>query len=67
MDYARFELIRLEHGHGKHDWHRMDEAAADDAARHDPEREWGRHRIFKCSTCDEQIRIAVPDTEPPVG
>ena len=59
MDYARFDLIRLEHGHGKDEWHRMVEV--DDPARHDPEREWSRHRIFKCSTCDDEIRIAEPD------
>ena len=60
MDYARFDLIRLEHSHGRDDWHRMDELTTHDPAQRDPERDWGRHRLFKCSTCEDEIRIAVP-------
>ena len=61
MDYARYDLIKLEHQHGPNSWHRMDEV--DNPASHDSEREWGRHRLYKCSTCDEQIRVEVPETE----
>lgn len=60
MDYARLEMIRLEHSHGKDDWHRMEEVH--DPAQSDSEREWGRHRIFKCSSCADEIRIAEPET-----
>lgn len=59
MDYARFELARLEHSHGKNDWHRMEEVH--DSAQTDSEREWGRHRIFRCTTCEDEIRVAVPE------
>ena len=62
MDYARFEMIRLEHGHGNNEWHPMNEVPHD-AAQNDPEREWGRHRIFKCSTCEDEIRIATPENQ----
>ena len=59
MDYARFDLIRLEHRHGRDDWHRMDEV--DSPAAHDAEREWARHRIFRCTTCEDEIRIDAPE------
>jgi hypothetical protein len=62
LDYARFEMIRLEHSHGKDDWHRMEEVH--DPAQSDTEREWGRHRIFKCTSCEDEIRIAEPEQGP---
>lgn len=57
---ARYELFKFEHGHGN-SWHPMDEVRS--PANNDVEREWGRHRIFKCTTCEDQIRVDVP--EPP--
>jgi hypothetical protein len=53
-------LVRLEHGHGRDGgWHRMEEVH--DAAQSDQEREWGRHRIFRCTTCEDEIRIEMPE------
>ena len=59
MDYARFDMIRLEHSHGRNDWHGMEEV--DSPASHDAEREWSRHRIFKCTSCEDEIRIDASD------
>jgi hypothetical protein len=53
-------MLRLEHGHGKGEWHRMEEVR--DPAQHDSEREWGRHKLFRCSACEDEIRIETPDT-----
>jgi hypothetical protein len=60
LDYLRSELARLEHGHGNNDWHSMEEVH--DPAQRDAEREWGRHRIFRCTKCEDEIRIQVPDS-----
>jgi hypothetical protein len=58
VDYVRSELVRLEHSHGKDDWHSMTEVR--DPSQADSEREWARHRIFRCTTCEDEIRIEVP-------
>jgi hypothetical protein len=63
MDYARWEMNRLEHSHGKDDWHQMEEVH--DSAPLDQEREWSSHRIFKCATCEAEIRIAAPEPREP--
>lgn len=62
MDYLRTELVRLEHSHGKNDWHRMDEVR--DSSQTDSEREWSRHRIFRCSSCEDEIRIETAEPGP---
>lgn len=50
--------FRVMHWHGGDSWVPMTEGEHD-VARHDPERGWLKGaRIFKCSTCDEQIAIA---------
>jgi hypothetical protein len=59
LDYLRSELVRLEHGHGKDGWHSMEEVH--DPAQRDQEREWGRHRIYRCTTCEDEIRIEMPE------
>ena len=56
------ELLQFEHSHGDNDWHGMHEVTpAHDPAASDPEREWGRHRIFRCDSCSEEIRVEVPE------
>jgi hypothetical protein len=37
-----------------------------DPADHDPERGWGLRRIFRCTTCDEEVSIVAgePDETP---
>ncbi len=61
------QLLGFEHSHGDNDWHRMHEVtAAHDSAASDPERQWDRgHRIFRCDSCSEEIRVSTPDSEQP--
>jgi hypothetical protein len=60
LDYLRSEMLRLEHAHNDNSWHRMEEVR--DPAQNDTEREWGRHRIFKCTVCEDEIRVQVPES-----
>ena len=64
-----YQTIRLLHRHSDENWVPMKEGLNHDAASHDPERGWLRGaRIFRCTTCDEEIRIesaAEPHTEAP--
>jgi len=63
---SQFELARFQHSHGGDDWHDMHEVApAHDSAESDSERSWARGRIFRCSTCEEEIRVMTSDQEPP--
>ena len=34
-----------------------------DPADHDPERGWGLRRIFRCTTCDEEVSIVAGEPE----
>ena len=56
---AQFELARLEHNHGGDEWHAMEEV--NDAAGSDPERKWAGGRIFRCTVCEDEIRVTLPD------
>ncbi len=68
FQWAQFELARLEHHHGDNDWHEMQEVTpAHDAAESDPERQWGTGRIFRCTTCEDEIRVLAPDPSPIEG
>jgi len=65
---AGFELTRIQHSHGKNDWHDMNDVTpAHDSAEEDPEREWSRGRIYRCSTCEDEIKITLPESERPLG
>lgn len=59
-----YQTVKLLHRHSDADWVPMQEGGDHDAAAHDPERSWLRGaRIFRCTTCDEQIAV-VPAAEP---
>ena len=61
---SHIELARLQHHHGGNEWHDMLEVTPNhDAAESDPERSWSRGRIFRCSTCEDEIRVTLPDEE----
>jgi len=48
--------------------HDMSEVTSDhDASEHDPERQWARGRIFRCTTCEDEIRVVLPDPSPVEG
>jgi hypothetical protein len=56
------EVGRIQHGHGDDQWHDMVEVApAHDSAEHDPERDWSSGRIFRCTTCADEIRVVGRD------
>jgi hypothetical protein len=55
-----YALDRMEHRHGS-DWYPMEEVTpAHDPAGSDIERQLGRHRIYRCTRCDEDIRVELP-------
>jgi hypothetical protein len=63
---SQFELGRLQHSHGGDDWHDMNEVTpAHDAAESDPERGWASGRVFRCSTCEDEVRVMTTDMQPP--
>lgn len=51
------DVERIEHSHGNGEWHEMHEVPGHDSAQADPERGWLRGRLFRCSTCADEIRI----------
>jgi hypothetical protein len=58
--------LRIEHRHDDGSWAEMleDESPHDPAA-HDPERSWGRRRLFRCTRCDETVLVGPEEQEPP--
>jgi hypothetical protein len=54
------ELGRIQHGHGNDEWHDMAEVTSD-SAESDRERNWKDGRIFRCTTCEDEIRVVSPD------
>ena len=62
---SRFSGLVVEHRHSDGSWGQLEQAHLD-AADHDPEREWGNHALFVCTTCDEEVRLGLPaDTVTP--
>jgi len=33
----------------------------------DPERDWAHGRIYRCSVCEDEIRVTLPDPSPIEG
>ncbi len=54
------ELGRMQHGHGNDEWHDMVEVTPEHSDA-DPERDWSHGRIFRCTTCEDEIRVVSPD------
>ena len=48
--------LRVEHRHGDR-WVRLEPSPAHDPAESDPERGWELGRIYRCTECEEQIRV----------
>ena len=62
---SQFTGLVVEHRHSDGSLGRL-EQAHHGPAEHDPEREWGNHTLFVCTTCDEEVRLGVPgDTVTP--
>ena len=59
---SALELARLEHHHGGNEYHDMVEVTpGHDSAESDPERQWSRGRIYRCTVCEDEIRVTLPD------
>jgi hypothetical protein len=54
-----YALDRMEHRHGSN-WYPMEQVSSHDPAASDIERSLGRHRIYRCTRCDEDVRIEIP-------
>ena len=60
-----YETVKLLHRHGNDEWVPMAESEHGSAA-HDPERAWLRGaRLYKCTSCEEEILITAPPDERP--
>jgi hypothetical protein len=59
------QQLRLEHRHSDGTWATLEpEESHHDSAEHDAERAWLKGRIYRCTRCEEQVRITVePDAE----
>lgn len=57
---------QLMHRHNDGSWAEMvSEPAHHGAPEHDPERGWGRWRIFRCKTCEEVLTVHPGEIEVP--
>jgi hypothetical protein len=68
MDNIRLQeaQYRVEHRHGDGSYAPMtEERSHHDSADHDPERSWGKRRLFRCTRCDESVLIE-PEEEKPL-
>jgi hypothetical protein len=60
-----YQTVKLLHRHANDDWVPMTESEHDPAGR-DPERAWLHGaRLFRCTSCDEEIVITAPAETPP--
>jgi hypothetical protein len=58
--------VRLMHRHEDGSWAELDaDPTHHDPAQHDPERDWGRWRIFRCRTCHEVVTVRRGEAEVP--
>jgi hypothetical protein len=56
--------IVVEHRHGDGSWGRMEgKGGHHDPAAHDPEQEWQYGVVFRCDSCDEEVRLTPPGPE----
>ena len=57
---GKFSELVLEHRHSDGSWGTLSRSHHDPAD-HDMEREWKDGALFVCTTCDEHVRVGVPD------
>jgi hypothetical protein len=66
MDTVRSAGFQLEHRHSDGSWSQLEREH--DTAEHDPERSWLAGILFRCRTCDEQVRVTTArDPDPGDG
>ena len=54
-----FELGEMQHAHDDGSWHSMEQVESEPAVE-DPEKGWIHGVVYKCTTCDESIRVLSP-------
>ena len=54
-----FEIGKIQHGHNDGSWHDMEQVEPESSGQ-DPERGWLRGRIFRCTACEDEIRVQEP-------
>ena len=60
--------LTIEHRHSDGSWAELEpETPHHDAAEHDAERQWLKGRIFRCTRCEEEVRVTVEPEESGVG
>jgi hypothetical protein len=67
-------LFYVQHQHSDGSWSAMvpeqdpdPEHDPHDAAQLDPEQEWQRGHVYACTSCQERVRIMVPEEQRPNG
>jgi len=66
VDYGRMQEIMLDvqHRHSDGSWGSLEpDTSHHEATQHDPERGWQNSTLFRCKTCEEEVRIR-PISEP---
>jgi hypothetical protein len=59
VDTLRSSGLQLEHRHSDGSWSRLEREPHDTTER-DPERSWLSGLLFRCRSCDEQVRVTTP-------
>jgi hypothetical protein len=63
-------LFHVQHQHSDGSWGTLvpePEHEPHDPATLDPEQEWQRGHVFVCQSCEERVRISIPDGGRPTG
>jgi hypothetical protein len=66
VDRLHIELdLRMQHQHADGTWGTLKPIEPHSPAELDSEREWANGRLYRCTSCDELVRVAPVDEEPP--
>jgi hypothetical protein len=63
-------LFQLEHQHSDGTWGKLEpetEANPHDPAGLDPEQQWQRGHVYVCTSCQERVRVSIPEGERSAG
>ena len=58
--------VRIEHRHTDGSWSPL-QRSHHDPADHDPERGWSKAELYRCTSCDEEVRVVPVDEAPAAG
>jgi hypothetical protein len=62
MESAQARILemayKVEHRHSDGSWGEMiEDKSHHSPAEHDPERKWGRFRLFRCTSCEQNVLL----------